>query len=500
MGEAHRFQPSRRRPRRLRRLAALLGALGAALCSCGGSSSSGDETGYLEGIVVDSLGGSAVPAATVAFRGKTATTDAGGRFSLSVPAGTADVLVSKSGRAGSRMQSVKVVGRSTTSIELVEPVFDHSATDVAPPTISAGGIAKGASYSGAINISVSVAPGSCPVVGTDSHRSIYIRTGDNYVYNSSAAYSNGDSLSFSCSASSYPAGTMVFRIVAYDNNNNRSELAIPVKIVSNTSVVPDANALSGAGITAYTFGTNAQMLQSVASEPGSGLALERIVGASGGNSPSSAQEDSSVYVIFDILWVSGASGIKIYSSDSSSGPWSVVGSSNLGYSDSDSKFHFRFYDTSARLTPGTVEYYKVAYYNGSAESTPSAAVSVPILGKYNINLTSPANEAAIATTTPTFAWTAQGTVSPLATRYDEIEVYRETSNSGSVWDSGSLADQTSATCAAALSVGARYRWNVWSRYEYASGVVASYSYPQSGKTSYYTDSANNGWFTFGVTD
>jgi hypothetical protein len=496
----HGYGPSRRQRGRMLCCVGVLCALGVASFSCRGPSSSGGETGYLEGIVVDSLGGSAVPGATVAYGGQTATTDSAGKFSLAASAGTADVLVSKSGRAGSRLQSVAVAGGSITEIEVVEPIFDYSAAAVTPPTISSGGISKGASYSGYMNISVSVIPGSCPVVGTDSHRSIYIRIGDNYLYDSSGAYSDGDSMAYSCYASYFPSGTLVFRIIAYDNNNNRSELVVPVTIVGGVATVPPADPLSSAAITAYTFGTSAQMLQRVPAERALGLGFERIERASGNDTVLSAQEDSTVYVLFDVPWVSGASGIKIYSSDSSSGPWSVAGSSDLGYTDSGQLFHFRFYDTSADLTPGTTEYYQVVYYNGRAESTPSAVVSVPILGKYNLNLVSPANEAATASTTPTFAWTALGAISPAATRYDEVQVYRETSSSSSAWDSGVLADRTSATCGASLAVGARYRWNIWSYCMCASGIVASYSYPQSGYTSYYSDSANNGWFYFGVTD
>jgi hypothetical protein len=475
-------------------------ALGAASLSCCPPPSD-PGTGFLEGIVVDSLGGSAVPDATVQYRGQTATTDGAGKFSFAVPAGTADVLVSKSGRAGSRLQSVAVAGDATTRIEVVEPIVDHSAAAVSPPTISAGGIAKGSSYSGNIRINVFVEPGSCPVVGTDSHRSIYIRTGDNYIYDSSGAYSDSDSLAYSCYASYFPSGTLVFRIVAYDNNNNRSEIVVPVTIVGGATAAPVGDPLSGAAITAYTFGTSARMLQRLSSERELGLGVERIEGARACDAASSAQEDSTVYVYFDVPSVSGAGGIKIYSSDSSSGPWSVAGSSDLGYTDGNELFHFSFYDISTDLTPGTTEYYKVAYYDGSAESTPSAVVPVPILGKYSLNLASPADDAAIASTTPTFAWTSQGVVSSAATRYDEVEVDRETSGSGSAaWDSGVLADQSSATCAVALAVGARYRWNVWSYYRYVAGVVTSYSYPQSGETSSYWDSANNGWFYFGVTE
>jgi hypothetical protein len=500
MDRTLRANPSpRRRDRTLRRVAALC-ALGAACLSCSSHSSPGVATGNLKGIVVDSLGGSAVSGAAVVYAGRTAITDSAGMFTLSAPAGTDDVLVSKSGRAGSRLQSVSVAVDSTTVIEVVEPIFDHSAAAVTPPTISSVGISEGASYSGYMNISVSVAPGSCPVVGTDSHKAIYIRTGDNYLYNSSSAFSDGDSLAFSCNASSFPAGTLVFRIVAYDNNNNRSESVIPVTIIGGAATVAPSDPLSGAAITAYTFGTSAQMLQSASSESELGLGVERVERASGNESVLSAQEDSTVYVLFDVPWVSGTSGIKVYSSYSGSGPWSIAGSSDLGYTDNNSLFHFRFYDTSAELTPGTTEYYRIVYYNGSAESTPSAAVAVPILGKYNLTLVSPANEAATASTTPTFAWTVQGTVSPAATRYDEVQVYRETSSASYAWDSGVLAGQVSAACGVPLTVGARYRWNVWSYCMYASGIVASYSYPQSGDTSYYWDSANNGWFYFGVTD
>ena len=220
--------------------------------------------GTLTGTVVDSLGGSAVSNATISLTGsnKTTVTDSNGYFNIvNVPVGNYDVNISANGKAGSKMQSINILNGQTTKVELVDTIYDFSSTQVTPPTISVTGLSSGNTYSGTMPITINVSAGSCSVIGTGNHASIYLKIGSNTgAIEDSKSTSN--TLSYNWNASNYPSGNINIKITSYDINNNRSELNIPVIISSSSGSVPTTKPTSDYyDVQALTFGASLEIFK-----------------------------------------------------------------------------------------------------------------------------------------------------------------------------------------------------------------------------------------------
>jgi hypothetical protein len=272
-----------------------------------------------------------------------------------------------------------------------------------------------------------------------------------------------DALSTSLNPTSYSSGPMPVTIVMYDNNNNRSELDLSITLSNSGGAAPSATPVFQ--LYAITYGESRAFFRT-------------------------AQDNSTVLVDIWVNKVAGTTGIRVYRSDSSDGPYAPAGMTTR-YNSTYNQYNFT--DTSSLLTPGETFYYKLALMNQYGEGPQTAVITSPVLPKYNLALVSPANYSVISTPTPTFQWTA-GDITGF-TRYDQISVSYALTGS-TVWTSAWLNGQSEASYPASLAYDALYQWNISSMYQYTctmgSSTVYGLSYPGSGSAS------NNGAFYFSV--
>ena len=449
--------------------------------------------GTITGVIVDSAGGAAVSNTSVELQGTglSARSDANGEFTITnVPVGIYDLFVSKPGMAGSKLQAVEIYDKETTEVEIIQTLYSFDSSSVTPPTIYGNGISPGNSYNGVVSITVNVTAGSNPVIGTYDHYSIYLKIGSNTGYRSEAV-SNTDILAYSWNTYNYPSGDINIQIVAYDNNNNRSELNIPVVVNNSSGVTPSsAPTVSDHEIYAITFGQSLRlfMLEREALLYKSSLNnIKDFITLENGKEINllSAPADSTALVDYWVNAQPDVTGINVYRSSSVNGSYMLAGKTT--YYDSYWN-QYNFTDTSSMITPGQSLWYKTSYFNEYGNGPVSDPIEVRILPKYNLNLTAPANNSTITDITPTFQWSS-GTITD-ANRLDYVSVKEVTGEIA--WESTYLENQTQVVCGVLLSYNKLYEWNVMSQYQYVSGPVVSLSFPNTSNIS------NNGAYYFTV--
>lgn len=452
------------------------------------------EGGLIHGTIVDSVGGSPVAAAiiTVSGTGFSTTSDDNGEFYINVgdvPTGTYDILVSKTGRAGSKLQEISF--SSATKVEIVQTEYNFSSTSVTSPTINVSGISAGNTYNGSsIPITITVTAGSYPVVGTYDHPSILLKIGSNSGYMLDA-YSDTDTLNYSWDTSYFPPGNINIKVIAYDNNNNRSELNIPV-IVGDTSGSPPAFIPTSSDYEVYavTFGQSLHLFRQEIDTLLAKSIIENkvkltLLKIKDDITIFSAPADSTAFVDIWVDYYSGTRGINVYRSIDQNGNYTLAGKTSF-YDDYWDQYFFE--DMSSVITPGQSVWYRISYYNEYGDGPLSDPIEVRILPKYNLNLTSPSNSSTTTDTTPTFQWSS-GTISG-ADRYDLVVVKEVTGDY--IWESSLLLNQTQVVCGTLLTYNKLYEWNVISQYEYYNGSVMSLSFPSTSSNS------TNGTYYFSV--
>jgi hypothetical protein len=419
----------------------------------------------LRGRVLDSIGGAPVPDACVEVEGTehVTRTDSAGFFQFdAIDIGLYDIVVTKPGRAGSRLQEVYVCN-DDVEVEIVQYEYNYLPEAVTPPSISVKGIQREGEYNRIVPIDVQVEAGSCPVFATEFHRSIYLKIGTTSMSFYEEAESATDTLSYLWNTRTLPPGQAIIKVVAYDTNNNRSELNIPVFITFRTGSVPGLVPFEDF----YTI---------IATTYSQSMDITRV------------PEDTTIIVEFMVQKY--YSGIVIYSSLAEEGPYSPVGQTT--YSDT---YYYKFVDYSPSLEPDMTVYYKMAYFNQYGTGPFTGAISVRILPKYSLSLVSPENNANITDTTPTLTWTCAPFLDD-ANRTDWIIA-------SNVLDATIVAysfvsNQTEITLPELL-YNNKYEWDVRSFYEYNNSPpkanVLSRSFPR-GKGS--NDFSLNGAFYFTV--
>jgi hypothetical protein len=454
------------------------------------------QRGNLSDTVVESLGGSAVSNASVSINGtgKTALTDDTGFFSIkNIPIGTYDVIISKNGNAGSKLQAVEILDGFTTKVELVDTAYDFSSSLTTPPTISISGMVKGGSYSGTLSITVNVDAGSCSVLGNSSHSSIYLKTG--YTGIKEDGYSNNNSLIYNLDTSKYPSGPINIKVVSYDINNNRSELNIPVNISGSSGSVPSVKPdYRYYDIEADTYGSSLEIYKQT--KKSFNFLPDNRLNKLNSSTLMNAPNNSTIMVKFWLYVYDSynTKGITILRSTSQNGSYVEVGKTNYTISQvyNYSTYYFYFLaDYSSDLTPGNTYWYKIAYYNSSGTGTFSDPVSVLILPNYNLDLVSPSNNSVITSNSTSLTWVTSSIAG--ADRYDWVQV-RDILSNTIVYETPSdspLVNSTRYTLSS-LAYNKQYIWDVTqSTFQYKnSNYVYSVSLPSSGGNS------SNGAFSF----
>ena len=164
----------------------------------------------------------------------------------------------------------------------------------------------------------------------------------------------------------------------------------------------------------------------------------------------SAPSNATLFVQVQWNAASGAVGYKVFRSLNASGPFVQIAETSLLF----------YNDADPSLAPGVTVYYRVAAFSAGGESAPTAAVSVTPLPVFNLNLTSPANNATGVTTLPTFTWSPTASVGShqfydiiISGVNDPIPVELSTGFA--------IVDRTSIVPAVTLQRGKVHQWDIY---------------------------------------
>jgi hypothetical protein len=447
----------------------------------------------ISGTISDTRGGPAVAAATVVVEGTglSTTTGADGSFAFTgAPgAGTYNLLATKAGYGASRLQGVAVSPPDTTRVEmLMRPRFDP-AKPVGPPEIVVwDGLTPGQTVSGTVTFMVGAAVPAAfhPMLLI---RSIFVRFGHRGDM-ANAEFHDADRGRVTWDTTTRGNGPTFINIIAYDNNHNVAEWNFPVTVSNTGGAVPGRPDLVWA--TAVTFG---QTLGTFRTQREQAAAAGRLRGdphllpLRDGRSIDiqAAPADASLFVY--VMWApapfAGGKGFRVYRSFSAGGPFTLLADAGTGMSEACAGALFpalaRCYrDSSPELAAGKTVYYRVSAYTAAGESAQSTTMSTTPLGRFNLNLTAPANETTTIApgSTPTFSWAPVATVG--TARYYEGYVVGVNDSWDTRW-SFSTTGATSVTYGAPtpLRRSKRYEWDV--DYAYAwQGYATGDAYSMGG--------------------
>lgn len=401
------------------------------------------------GYVVDSRGGSGVPGATVTLSGTggnfTVVSEVDGAFYTEIPAGEYTVSAANPGCAGYRQESVVVAENQMTNVTVIQRPVVNPGYSTVPPSLEVQGLTANAALSGTVHYTVTAN-------GQNAIKLIDIRYGNFHVEpDDFAADLNSYNTSFNTTV--LQDDSTFVNIVAYDVNNNMSEVTIPVLIQNGTVPGGYLDAPQLVQVSAITTGQSMQLFREERTKrfERSGKKQDPNIIAIQGieYDLQSAPPDSTLFV--KIVWedVPYASGYRVYRATSQTGPFTriadVVGVTNYN-------------DTSSILTIGQPYYYKVTAFDGTVESSASAiSYTVPI-EPFNVYLEHPAQGATNTSLRPTFTWT-KTTSSAQYYKYwlDVMDVAEQQQ----VWNI-LLSDTDSITYdGIALEPGKEYEWDIY---------------------------------------
>ena len=356
--------------------------------------------GSIIGTVISDAGGPAVEGSTITVVGTTlsTTTDAEGNYVIDkVPVGTHDVIVTQSGRATSKAQSITIIKDQITSVDFIQKKVNVPTWETEPPIISTTGIAEGDILSGLVTCSVQVSDAldiKCIFVGFD-----YIPGELEYDF---ASYDSNEIALGPIPTTYIPDGEFQIVIVAYDMNYNRSQLTLNITVDNGGSGAVPATPTSlwplsitfGENLGAFSTGRN-ELFNRIGTKEdpniinlpeGKTIDLNAVIKVAG--------PDSSLYVDIDWDSVVDATGYKIYQKFDGEAAFHCIGSTEYP----------EFIDTDPRLSIGKKTYYQVSAFNGFGESAKTTAEWTTPLAKFNLNLVSPQNGATGVSLTPTLWW------------------------------------------------------------------------------------------------
>lgn len=463
----------------------------------------------ISGWVTDGRGGPAVEGATVTaagIAGVMATTDAEGRFSLTVPAGTYDIIVTKAGYGSTRVQDVTVSKDQPAEILAIQQKAANKDWRTTPPRLRVSGLSRGASVSGWVDYRVEVVDAANPVYF------IYVRyekIGEN---SRDVRYDNTSVVSARWDVSGYPSGDSFINFTAYDINRNAVMLTIPVKVQNNwkgdkPGKVEGVNALAltldedfgiySRRLSAANFVAKTGNVLGVSERAMAKLSRSAMINAAGTISPTVTPANSALVVGLDWQAVPGATGYRVYRSDDGGTTYKEVGYASGSYR-TFILVKGRFHDSSPLLTPGKGYYYKVTAINGAGEGEASDPIMVSPLPPLRPTLKTPAHGQADVALTPTFTWgtaykpfVRDPSTPSVFDEYREYEVFALELGGDFAFDDYAVNSEE-YTPVDALKPATNYEWDIyyglaWRQYdEQANSAAISYAY----------DGALNGAFTF----
>jgi hypothetical protein len=375
------------------------------------------EVGTVTGIITKGRSGPPVAGATVTvLRNGTemdsATTDAGGKYTLSVPAGdSVDLVASKNGLAGARFQGITVAEGETVVADLIMQDWKISGESTLPPSLIINGISPGGILSGTVDVDVEL-EGDFPA------RAVYVEIGAEFPFYSK----ENPPYWFNINTNRYPDGESFLYIIAYDENNNCVITRIPVIIDNQEDSGPALTMTKPVLVIAVTMGDDYHI------DALGGL--EKSIGFGDKGSISRLQEHLSILAVeersvcfVELRWEpefsteSGFIGYNVYRSNGPDGPWQWLGTAFEAWDEA-----YEMYDTTPQVAPGVPSYYKVVPFSANGvEGTGMTAGPVIPLGRFEVNLVSPEHNASGVELNPTLIWSHNG----LAAQTYEYDVYLE---------------------------------------------------------------------------
>jgi carboxypeptidase family protein len=440
-------------------LLSLIAVIGATACGGGATGvlplppCSSSATSGVFGCVTNTRGGPAISGAAITASGTavSATTNPQGAYTLPLNPGTYDIVAAKSGMAASKFQAVAVLaGQSTTANLIMFPVFDPT-KPVAAPTLAVANLVPGQQVVGTITFTVTV-------TAANVVRRIDARVNDLDLLPLSRV-ADSPAATFTLNSTVLSNGPGFVDLIAYDLNNNAVETVIRFIVNNPVSGTPPAMPTM-LNLVAVTTGQSLGLFRAQRATAFSTLGIPGDPNAVpvAGHTVNILAAPPNATLFVEISWSSGsgATGYKVFRSFSPGGPFieiaQVTQSLNPFYDDADSA-----------LAPGVSVSYQVSAFNAGGESTRTSFVSVTPLAVFNVNLTSPANNATGVSKLPTFIWTPTALIGmhqfydiSLIGVNDATPTYR--TDRGTLVDTTSLSYPAVALPLTALTV---YMWDIW---------------------------------------
>jgi len=393
----------------------------------------------LSGVIVSQRAGEALAGATVSVEGSTvtATTDASGHYTLSVPNTTKNVVISKADYASTRVENIDASAPLVLD-EILRPSFDP-ALPTTPPTVTTD-LQDGAVVGGGdLNIQVTTTPASPDLngpatgiasIGVDAGSSGYLNAGRARV--ALTALKSQDTFTFKAADFAGFNGNTDIHIDVYDHNGNRTHLIRHVKV--NTAAVTGAVAaptgLTPLAITfadTATFGPLSTSPQSSEwlkqwAKTGDTAKLKALAAQAWKSgtlntqaiTPQAAPAGTVMWVDVNFKYDPAAPAprsFELYRSLDGGQTFSKVltaqPSKVLVDATKPTSGQYVMRDNSGQLTPGVQATYKVRAVS-DASGQDSATTSVTPLGRYVLTLGAPAQAATGVDTQPIFRWSTSG--------------------------------------------------------------------------------------------
>ncbi len=462
------------------------------LSGCGGGETSRDEggggtiSGTISGYVTQSNGGSAVVGTMLTTTAKdgekaSATTDSNGYYSIDLSSGTYDISASRSGYADSKAQNVIFNSETGKTLNLIQmPIFNNDWV-VSPPTISVGGVTANSTVSGTVNVNVNVS-------AANAMKIIMVRIGNKSGY-PDFSKENENSLSFNWNVSDMPGNpdSTYLYIVAYDVNNNRSEMTIPLTISQGSGSAPVVGPVYVLA-SSLTFAEDAHEMAAQKAKMYKKLKINKdpyLIEYGKGRFFDIRVAPPNSTIVGAIEWepVSGAKGYSVYRKESTGSVFQLVGDITGGD-------YYYFYDFDPQLTPGKTYQYSVSAFNEYGEGPNVDSEEITILGKFEVYLESPSDKQQNVSTSPNFTWSTSQLVGEVQQYYvgvlginDDYFAFEQ------------QVENTNSTSGALLENNKVYEWDIYyamagSNYDSYFGFYRAQSFPNLSRTS------SNGSFIF----
>lgn len=347
--------------------------------------------GFVKGYVTDGQGGPGLEGATVTHGAQSITTDAKGYFELAViPDKVNDLLVTKDGRATSKVQKV-VVGKGETveySIPNRAPFNPRNSFEA--PTITILGVTPGEEISGSKEITVK-ATGKNPIYAI-------------YLYFDGMQRAPRDLAAFEVSEGKatintalYPNGDRYVRALVYDTNENAAMLIVSVKVnnaADDTEVPADMASMK---ILSLSFGQNIGFYKKAQTESYKEHNIKgnpNYLNAKHGIKYDLNSAPAGATLINKVSWgkSTGADGYSVYRSFDGTNYSLMSNTKELSYD-----------DFSPALEVGKKTWYKIVPYNSFGKGKEIVRSITPIPA-FNVELVGPANGENGVSLTPTYTW------------------------------------------------------------------------------------------------